>query len=247
MKRLLRCLFAARSGRIVVVILVALAIPGGGIAWWLGSPLFLDKTVEEDFPLAATAQVEGMTLSPPQVEELTRGVPDDVVAAIIEAMSEGVPSVTDDTPLEVTMADVEAMMEARAGIEEVASESMPQDDRGGSVALLLGEVKDADRSHRGSGTATIYELPDGSQLLRIEDFRVTNGPDLRVLLSVHPDPDTQSQIKAQGYVELAKLKGNIGDQNYEIPADVDATAYNSVVIYCRPFHVLFSVAPLGEA
>ena len=246
MRGLLRWLSATRNGRIVVGILVALAIPAVWLAWWLGSPLFFDKTVEEDFPLSSSAQIEGMMLSPSEVEMLSSGVPDDEVTRIITQMAEGVPNATDETPLPVTMADVEAMMEARAQVEEAASEAMPQGDRGDAVTLLQGEFKDADRFHQGSGTATVYELPDGSQLLRVEDFQVTNGPDLRVLLSVHPDPATQSEIKDQGYVELAKLKGNIGNQNYEIPADIDATAYNSVVIYCKPFHVLFTVAPLGK-
>ena len=244
MRGLLRWLVASRNGRVVLAVLVALAIPLGWLAWWLGSPLFIDKTVEEDFPLAATAQITGMTLTPPAIRELTRGVPEDEVAAIIDQMADDVPSVTDDTPLVVTMTGVEAMMEARAGIEEVTSESMPRDEGRAGVALLSGEFRDADSFHRGSGTTTVYELPDGSRLLRVEDLRVTNGPDLRVLLSVHPDPTTQSQIKDQGYVELAKLKGNIGNQNYEIPPDVDVSIYNSVVIYCKPFHVLFSVAPL---
>ena len=41
------------------------------------------------------------------------------------------------------------------------------------------------------------------------------------------------------------LKGNIGNQNYEIPVNVDVTGYGSVVIYCAPFHVIFATAPLG--
>ena len=46
---------------------------------------------------------------------------------------------------------------------------------------------------------------------------------------------------------LGSLKGNVGNQNYEIPADADVNALFSVVIYCSPFHVVFSVAPLKKA
>ncbi len=237
----------SRNGRIVLAVFVALAIPVGAVAWWLGSPLFLDKTVEEEFPLAASAQIEGMTLTRLEVEELTQGAPAPDVETIIERMTADVAAPTNQTALAVTRADAEAIMDARDEVEEPVAEEMPQDDRGGAVALLRGEFHDIDGVHRGSGTATVYALADGSQLLRLEKFNGTNGPDLRVLLSVHPDPDSQSQLKGQGYVELAKLKGNIGNQNYEVPADIDAAGYRSVVIYCRPFHVLFTVAPLSEA
>ena len=90
-------------------------------------------------------------------------------------------------------------------------------------------------------------MADGSYLLRLEDFNVTNGPDLRIMLSDHADPMSKSAFQDSNYVELDKLKGNIGNQNYPIPADVDALSYSSVVIYCKPFHVLFSVAPLTSA
>ena len=102
---------------------------------------------------------------------------------------------------------------------------------------------DADNFHQGSGTATIYELDDGSRVLRFEDFEVTNGPDLHVLLVPHGNPQTQDDIT--GYLDLGSLKGNIGDQNYELPDDLDLSQYGSVVIYCVPFHVLFSAASLG--
>ncbi len=114
-----------------------------------------------------------------------------------------------------------------------------------AVAVLLG--RDADSFHRGNGRASIYHLKDGSQLLRLEDFTVTNGPDLRVLLAGHPDPSTRGELDAQGYVELGRLKGNVGNQNYDVPASVDLVAQMSVVICCKPFHVVFSVAGLNES
>ncbi len=113
-------------------------------------------------------------------------------------------------------------------------------------AIKTGSFRDADASHKGSGRATIYRLEDGSQVLRLEDFRVTNGPDLRVLLASHPDPASRDELTSQGYVELAKLKGNVGNQNYEIPESVDVSAQRSVVIYCARFRVIISGAPLEQ-
>ena len=109
--------------------------------------------------------------------------------------------------------------------------------------MARGKVRDADRIHRGSGDVPLYRLTDGSHLLRFENLNVTNGPDLRVLLTRHPDPSSSSEVK-EGFLEVGKLKGNIGNQNYEIPAETDISEFQSVVIYCKAFGVLFSTAAL---
>ena len=70
--------------------------------------------------------------------------------------------------------------------------------------------------------------------------------DLERLLSAHPDPMDRNELKNDGHHDLGKLKGNIGSQNYPIPDGVDVPAQMSVVIYCKPFSVMFSVAPLKE-
>jgi len=75
---------------------------------------------------------------------------------------------------------------------------------------------------------------------------VTNGPELHVILAPHPNPESRGDVTAAGYVDLGKLKGNIGDQNYAIPENVDLPGVGSVVIYCKPFHVIFSVATLQK-
>jgi hypothetical protein len=108
--------------------------------------------------------------------------------------------------------------------------------------LRAGQFTDIDSVHKGSGTGTIYELPDGNHIVRFEEFNVTNGPQLHVLLATAPEPTTSSELGE--YIDLGGLKGNMGNQNYEIPADVNLEQYQSVVIYCMPFHVVFSTATL---
>ena len=135
-------------------------------------------------------------------------------------------------------------MERTAAETHETMEPMPETAE--PAALRRGSFRDVDRLHRGSGSATVYRLADGAHVLRLQNLEVTNGPDLRVLLASHPDPRSRNDLDGGGYVELAPLKGNVGNQNYAIPADLDVTSYKSVVIYCRPFHVLFSVAPLGD-
>ncbi len=145
-----------------------------------------------------------------------------------------------EIPAGSSAADVEAAMLEAEGAVVGASEDMPDDP----VALVSGEIMGADAFHQGSGTATIYELADGSRILRLEDLDVTNGPDLHVLLSPVADPEGRDDVTSEGYVDLGGLKGNIGNQNYEVPADFVIGDELSVVIYCKPFHVIFSTATL---
>lgn len=99
-------------------------------------------------------------------------------------------------------------------------------------------------AHLSSGEALVYQLADGNRILRFQNFSVDNGPDLYVyLMPVDPVPNV-SGSEIPGYYSLGRLKGNIGDQNYEIPADLDLSQYKSVVIWCQAFAVPFAAAPL---
>ena len=115
---------------------------------------------------------------------------------------------------------------------------------GGPALLASGEFVDADAIHKGSGRALLYALPDGRHVLRFEDFRTTNGPALVVYLAGHASPTSAADVIDGGFLDLGKLKGNVGNQNYPIPADVDIADYGSVVIWCELFDVLFSPAAL---
>ena len=108
---------------------------------------------------------------------------------------------------------------------------------GAPVAVSSGTFSSLD--HPASGQAYLVVLPDGSRLLRIEDLDTDNGPDLRVVLST-------AEVGTGSYddlVELGRLKGNIGSQNYEIPADLDLSGTRSVVIWCERFSSAFGEAP----
>ena len=210
-----------RAATIVGVPLLALAI---FVGWDLASPLFSSKTVEEEFPFAFAASIP---------EEMGREAVELVMAVIAEM---------DQEPVEEAMPKSMSFEQATESEEAAISTATEL----GAVELKVGSFRDQDGFHRGSGQATIYRGPDGSHLLRVDDFKVTNGPDLHILLSSHPDPRDRDQLKDTGYIDLGKLKGNIGSQNYPIPVNLDITAQMSVVIYCKPFHVIFSVAPLQD-
>ena len=114
-----------------------------------------------------------------------------------------------------------------------------------SVVLSQGSFVDADRVHQGMGNARLVQQPGGTVELQFTDFEVTNGPDLKVYLSVHPDPTSASDVTDGKWVSLGALKGNIGNQSYTLPTDLDASQFNSVVIWCEQFGVLFSPAALS--
>jgi hypothetical protein len=181
-----------------------LAIPAGALAWWLGSPLFLDKTVDEAFP-----------------------------AAVTSIGAEDSPSTT-VAPVDQEQGDMESTGPA-------------PDDVGSANPILVveGSFVDADSAHRGSGSASIYQLEDGSRVLRFEDFEVTNGPDLHVLLVPTDAQIDRDLLAGTTYFDLGKLKGNVGNQNYDVPSDLDLEGPWTVVIYCDPFHVVFSTAQLS--
>ena len=107
------------------------------------------------------------------------------------------------------------------------------------VAVGQGAFVGADAFHMGEGVATIFSQGDQS-VLRLEDFTVTNGPDLHVLLVQNIDGTSSSELGE--YLDLGSLKGNVGNQNYEIPAGTDLSQYSGVMIYCMPFHVVFATA-----
>ena len=111
--------------------------------------------------------------------------------------------------------------------------------------LAKGEFHKAEKA--GSGTATVYQLSNGKQLLRLTDFSVENGPDLHVRLIAADDAKDTASVAKADYVEVAKLKGNKGAQNYELPEKVDLSKYKVVSIWCNRFSVNFAAAPLKAA
>jgi hypothetical protein len=104
------------------------------------------------------------------------------------------------------------------------------------------------KAHQTSGRGTIYKTPDGKEYLRLTDFMTSNGPDVHVVLAQSDDVNlTQEIVKGRlDSVELGPLKGNQGDQNYDLPESVDLHKYNAAVIYCERFHAVFGVARLEQ-
>ena len=234
---------------------VVVAIPVLALAWWLGSPLFVDQVVDEPFPRAAMAVIpDDMTAEEVEQKMIEAEAID---APANEDMPEPEPAATTTTPETTTTAQTAAatteVPDEGSGDavttppttaeppEEQASEPEPT----GPVALVTGALMDGDSFHKGSGQVTLYRLEDGSQLLRLEDIEVTNGPDLHVLLTPTHGLGGRDDLQAAGYIDLGSLKGNIGSQNYDVPPDYGVPEELTMVIYCVPFHVVFATAQLA--
>lgn len=133
-------------------------------------------------------------------------------------------------------------------VNRSVSESLPAATAGAATsAKPLKSGAFTSLAHQTSGTAAIYELPDGRKVLRLSDFKTSNGPDVRVYLVAGSDGTDNDAINGGRFVDLGTLKGNLGDQNYELPADLNLSQYGSVSIWCKRFAVNFGAANLAGA
>ncbi|MGQ0771258.1 MAG: DM13 domain-containing protein [Nitrososphaerota archaeon] len=143
-----------------------------------------------------------------------------------------------DTMMEETemMEKSDTMMEETEMMEK--SDTVMEKSEPVPITVLTGSfVGVNDGVHNAEGMAKVIPLDDGSKVLRLEDFESTNGPDLYVYLA--------TDEKATEYVSLGELKANIGNQNYQIPEGTDLSKYDTALIWCKQFSVLFGHADLS--
>jgi hypothetical protein len=133
-------------------------------------------------------------------------------------------------------------------VNRTVSEEFPRTPRSTAAEsqtprqLLSGQFKGY--AHPTEGAASIYVM-DSKRILRLTNFRTSNGPDVHVYLVAAPDATDDATVKNAAFVDLGSLKGNIGDQNYDVPNTVDLEKYRAVTIWCRRFSVNFGTAPLA--
>ena len=198
------------------------AVIGLAVAAWLAfgffgiHTAFIDDEVSEDNPFADvdTEMAERFDDMEEQMESGEIDVPDTVETSAEDA------AMPDD------MADE-------------AGEAAPQ-----VVTLASNNGVLIDHGHRGDGTANV--ITDGNRtFLRFEDdFAIDNGPDLNVYLVRGVGAEGPPGQFDDDFIDLGDLKGNVGSQNYEIPAGVDITEYDTFVIWCVRFGVAFNAGDL---
>ena len=130
----------------------------------------------------------------------------------------------------------------RLFVNQTVNESFPVQTIGANAPALLSQGNFSSLAHRTEGAASIYAQGQG-HVLRLMNFSTSNGPDVHVYLTEKAGTDNAS-IKAGHFLDLGVIKGNIGDQNYQLPADFDAAKYQGVSIWCKRFGVNFAGADL---
>jgi electron transfer DM13 len=213
--------------RSILSVTVVVAV---GVLWYLFRPeaLIVNRRVNEPFPAVAQAM---------------SSMQDSIQSAnhAMSSMQDSIQSANHDMS---SMGGSPAMAQSAAGTDHSA---MEQPAMAAEDPATLSSGRFHSNAHPTSGLATIYRLPDGGRVLRLTQFATSNGPDVRVYLVAAGDVQDEAAAKQAGIVDLGALKGNIGDQNYDVPADLDLTKYRAVSIWCRRFSVNFGAAPLVGA
>ncbi len=225
----------SNGGKMISIALTGLIVVASAFGFWFAAPLFYDRTVDEAFPTAAPVAAVAPTSVP---------APTSIPAPTEPPVPTAVPAVASTAAPEPT-----AIIEPTATVEptaEPAPTAVPEPTAvPAPIALGTGNfVAGSVPGDTAAGTATFYQLADGSQILRLEDFSADNGPDLFVALSSSDNPDRDG-LRNTEWLQLEALKGNQGNQNYALPAELDLAQYRSVVIWCRAFDIVFGYAVLG--
>lgn len=207
-------------------ITTAIVIIIGVGTYYLASPLFISTEVNEPLPTSAVeSEVYQKFITMSEEEKL-------------------------DTAKQMSPEEREEIMTTASKINNSVNESMdqiPQQQQQQTQntittasTLRTGSfVGVGDGIHNAEGEAKVIPFQnENSNILRLENLRVTNGPDLYVYLA--------TDKTASDFVNVGKLKANNGNQNYDIPAGTDLTNYDTVLIWCRPFSVLFGSAELSS-
>lgn len=234
-----------------------------GVGYWLLSPLFIDKQAEEVLDADTEAAIETAIqqfrqeksdtnlddqLGEEEQEEMFR----EMAKAEDRLVDDPMPAEMNDLPLkskEEVMSDESSPQAIVPPVMEDPSEkeAMPVETESTKAPSDEPSVKAVGQfvtvAHRGEGVAKLIYLGDNKgYVIRFEDFEVENGPDLRVLLSKNTNIRSANDLGET--LELGQLKGNIGTQNYSIASDVNVDDYKTVIIYCKPFRVVFNTAEL---
>jgi Electron transfer DM13 len=209
-----------KRSKVAVIVTIAAIIVGVG-AFYLVSPLFISTQVNDPLP-TGTEQSESyqrfISMSEDEKMQAARQMNADERDGIMSSAAQVNNSINE--PMNQTLVQEDQQRIPNA----------PNVPRTGSFVGV------GDGIHNAEGIAKVILLQDGSSILRLENLHVTNGPDLYVYLS----PDKS----ASDFVNIGKLKANNGNQNYEIPAGTDLSEYDTVLIWCRPFSVLFGSTEL---
>jgi hypothetical protein len=153
----------------------------------------------------------------------------------------------DDTEIEPQPEWALALVRARFNQEDLlaAEGNTPFEQPSGSQIIVTGQFASIDSVRQASGNLTIYQNPDGTRLLHIEEnFRISRAPEMHLILTRNPDPMAESTGVGVDYIDIGVLRGNVGQQNYTIPPSVDFNRYPVLAIYSSQYDAVLGTATL---
>jgi len=133
----------------------------------------------------------------------------------------------------------------RLFINQQVNEQFPTASAANTKQIASGQFHSG--AHETKGSATVFQLAGGKKTLRLTNFETSNGPDVHVYLIAADDAKDSETVTRAGFIDIASLKGNIGDQNYDLPANIDLATYRAVTIWCKRFSINFGTAPLTSS
>lgn len=126
-------------------------------------------------------------------------------------------------------------------VNKTVNEKLPATSTETTKILASGMFKS--QAHETKGTAQLVSV-GGKTYVQLKDFHTSNGPDVHIYL-VKGTEGTPDEVNKSGFIDLGTIKGNIGDQNYEVPAGTNLDEYKAVSVWCKRFFVGFGGAPLN--
>lgn len=225
-----------RTHRRLALTLGALAVVvlAGALAVFKPWLLFIDTEVNDEVPVAvAPARPAGQDGSSAATGEATGGSAGEAARG----------SATDGAPTADSTEGAEAATPQ-------AQEQPTQEQQTPSGPVLVSSGDFISHEHETSGTASIVRHPDGSYQLVLENLETSNGPDVRVWLSAGPVVEGRAGWFTAGdydHLDVAPIKGNLGNQVYDLPADFDPSTWPTVDLWCEDFSVSFGAAALTPA
>ena len=128
-------------------------------------------------------------------------------------------------------------------VNKSVSETFPASSVAANSTEQLASGQFKGYAHETQGNADVFKV-NGKRVLRLTNFKTSNGPDVHVYLVAAPDAKDDATVKNAGFIDLGSMKGNMGDQNYDVPESADLAKYQAVTIWCARFNVNFGTAPL---
>jgi Electron transfer DM13 len=214
---------------VIIIVIVALVIP---FAIYTISPLFVSNTLNE--PLPTTVAVTNKKIASQEYQKFVSMNEQDRINAA-KQMSQ-----RQKNMVMIGAAELNNSINENVLLSAGTINKQQQQSNATTIAtstIMTGTFNGAgDGFHNAEGLAKIIPLGGGHTILRLENFKSTNGPNIHIYLA--------TDKAASSFIDLGRLKANNGNQNYDIPIRTDLHKYNLALIWCKDFSVLFGSAQL---